>query len=443
MSRLNVLLIFLSGHTSRAVLNRTPMIILLGLLYLNAWNTASAQTTDELRQKIEQKNTEIAALEQEIAQYEIQISTTGKQAQTLQSAINQLNLSQKKLSADATLTQKKIDATILTIESLGGQISDKETSIERTRDGLASVLRDQREADDTSLAEIVLQDFTLSTFSQETTRREKIAYTIIRTIATLAVAKTDLAERRDDTQVQKNKLETFRSQLHDQQRLVAANKKEKDVLLKETKNKESNYKALLADRKAKRDAFAQELLDFESQLQILIDPSKLPTVGTTALQWPVDTVRITQSFGDTAFSRANPGVYSGRGHNGIDFGVPEGTPIKAAAAGSVVATGDTDTICPGASYGKWVLIRHTNGLSTLYAHFSLISVSRGQQVSSRQLLGYSGSTGYATGPHLHFTVYATEGVQVLSRKSRVCGGTYVMPIADLKAYLNPLSYLPQ
>lgn len=425
-------------------LGQTILTVSMVIMSLaSAVGITSAQTADELRQKIDQKNSEIETLEKEIVQYEQQISATGKQAQTLQGAINRLTLTQKKLSADVALTQKKIDATVLTIESLGGQITDKETSIEYIKDGLASVLRNQREADDTSLAEIVLQNFTLSTFSQESTRREKIAGTIVNTIGDLTVAKTDLAGRRDDTQTEKNKLEKFRAQLNDQQRLVAANKKEQDTLLKETKNKESNYKALLADRKAKRDAFAQELLDIESQLKILIDPSKLPTAGTTALQWPVDTVRITQYFGNTDFSRANPGVYNGQGHNGIDLGVPEGTPIKAAAAGSVVSTGNTDTVCSGASYGKWVLIRHNNGLSTLYAHLSLISVSQGQQVSTRQLIGYSGSTGYATGPHLHFTVYATEGVQVLSRKSRVCGGTYVMPIADLKAYLNPLSYLPQ
>ncbi|MDQ3014888.1 MAG: M23 family metallopeptidase, partial [bacterium] len=132
---------------------------------------------------------------------------------------------------------------------------------------------------------------------------------------------------------------------------------------------------------------------------------------------------------------------NGSGHNGIDLGVPIGTAIKSAGVGEVVASGDTDTVCPRASYGKWVLIKHSNGLSTLYAHLSLIKVSAGQAVESGSIIGYSGNTGYSTGPHLHFTVYASQGVQVVNRPSQACGGTYTMPVADLKAYLNPLSYL--
>jgi murein DD-endopeptidase MepM/ murein hydrolase activator NlpD len=115
--------------------------------------------------------------------------------------------------------------------------------------------------------------------------------------------------------------------------------------------------------------------------------------------------------------------------------------VRAALAGTVKGVGNTDSVCPGASYGKWALIEHENGLSTLYAHFSLIKVSAGQTVNTGEIIGYSGDTGYATGPHLHFTVYATQGVRIMQRKSAVCRGSYMMPVADLKAYLNPLSYL--
>ncbi|MFA4890076.1 MAG: peptidoglycan DD-metalloendopeptidase family protein [Candidatus Paceibacterota bacterium] len=71
---------------------------------------------------------------------------------------------------------------------------------------------------------------------------------------------------------------------------------------------------------------------------------------------------ITQYFGNTAFATANPQVYNGAGHNGIDFRAAVGAPIKAAKDGVVKGVGDTDKNCNGVSYGKWVLIEHPNNL---------------------------------------------------------------------------------
>jgi murein DD-endopeptidase MepM/ murein hydrolase activator NlpD len=113
----------------------------------------------------------------------------------------------------------------------------------------------------------------------------------------------------------------------------------------------------------------------------------------------------------------------------------------AAAAGTVMGTGDTDLVCKGASYGRWVLIKHDNGLATLSGHLSLIKVVAGQRVERGELIGYAGQTGYATGPHLHFTVAAAQGVEIKNLKSAVCPGTYTMPVFDARAYLDPILYL--
>ncbi|MZE80542.1 peptidoglycan DD-metalloendopeptidase family protein, partial [Streptomyces sp. SID5475] len=88
---------------------------------------------------------------------------------------------------------------------------------------------------------------------------------------------------------------------------------------------------------------------------------------------------------------------SGR-HTGVDYAVPAGTPVRAAAAGVVVSAGWSG------AYGREVVIRHANGLYTQYAHLASTAVHRGRHVRVGELIAHSGSSGNTTGPHLHFEV---------------------------------------
>jgi murein DD-endopeptidase MepM/ murein hydrolase activator NlpD len=88
----------------------------------------------------------------------------------------------------------------------------------------------------------------------------------------------------------------------------------------------------------------------------------------------------------------------GRMHEGIDLGAAYGTPIAAAAAGTVIYAGWME------GYGNLTVIDHGGGLSTAYGHQSNIAVAVGQQVAQGQIIGNVGSTGHSTGPHLHFEV---------------------------------------
>jgi murein DD-endopeptidase MepM/ murein hydrolase activator NlpD len=137
-------------------------------------------------------------------------------------------------------------------------------------------------------------------------------------------------------------------------------------------------------------------------------------------------------------------VYNGAGHNGIDLSARVGTPVYSAAPGTVIGVGDTDASCPNVSYGKFVLVKHANGLTTLYAHLSRVQVSVGQALGARDQIGLSGNTGYSTGPHVHFTVYASDSVHMTVKgeyTSKVCGTDLFLPVAPRAGYLNPLSYL--
>src|SRR4029077_4252980 len=114
-----------------------------------------------------------------------------------------------------------------------------------------------------------------------------------------------------------------------------------------------------------------------------INPSQITPAGQGVLNWPLDNIIITQYFGNTPFAAS--GAYNGKGHNGIDLGASIGTPVHAALSGTVLGTGNTDSVRGCYSFGKWVMIKHSNGLNTMYAHLSQINVSTGQAVSTGQV----------------------------------------------------------
>ena len=111
--------------------------------------------------------------------------------------------------------------------------------------------------------------------------------------------------------------------------------------------------------------------------------------------WPISGARLSGRVGP----RVHP-VYGYRScHTGVDMGASSGTPIRVTASGVVVS------VATGGPYGKHTLVSHGNGLFSMYAHQSRFAVSQGDSVRAGEVIGYVGSTGYSTGPHLHFEIH--------------------------------------
>ncbi len=424
----------LSRFEKKLVLVLIPFFVFM----IFATNTFSA-TVDELKQKIDETTASKKALEDEIAQYQAQIKDIANQANTLANALKTLTTNEKKINTQISLTKKNINSKTLEIKNLGVDIGQKELNIENNILTIGESLRGINDADSESLIENLLKYNDLSEFWTKIEYASQFQESLRKNIIETRNIKISLEKDKKASEASKKSLLAYQSDLNDQKKLLQINKTDTNTLLADTKNKESNYKKIIAEKQALSAAFDKELTQFEADLKLAIDPNSFPSSGKGILSWPVDDVYITQKFGDTEFAKT--GAYNGGGHNGVDFRAPVGTKIKAALGGTVEATGNTDTVCPGASYGKWVFIRHSNGLATIYGHLSLIKVSAGQEVFTGDTIGYSGMTGFSTGPHLHFGVYASQGVKVMARKSSVCKGTYTIPVADLKAYLDPLVYL--
>ncbi|MES2006782.1 MAG: peptidoglycan DD-metalloendopeptidase family protein [Patescibacteria group bacterium] len=426
-------------------IRRFSIVVPLALAFM-AVSTATiayASTAEEIQAQIDAQNAQIQQLKNEIAQIQTDLTTVGNQKKTLVSAVQEITLNIQKLQKTITLTETQIKQKDLEISRLSGNIATTSQSIGTSQSEIAGTLRSLAETDTQPLMIVYLSGGTLSSFFDETTSLSAVRNNLQTRVHELSELKNDLEVSKDTAEGKRKELASLKANLNTQKQGLAAARDSQNKLLAETKNKESTYQTLLAQKKAQEEKFENDLASLESQLKQTVDPGSFAQARSGVLMWPLDKVRITQYFGNTDFSTANPQIYNGRGHNAIDLAASDGTPVKAALGGVVMGTGNTDLQAGCYSYGKWVLIQHPNGLSTLYAHLSVINVSKGGSVSGGQVIGLSGRTGYATGPHLHFGVYATQGVQIVQfTRSVNCKNTSI-PIADPTAYLNPLSYLPK
>ncbi|MDQ2932941.1 MAG: peptidoglycan DD-metalloendopeptidase family protein [bacterium] len=415
-------------------------VLVFSTLYFS--HVIQAQSIDELQTKINQRSKDIKDLEVEIAKYQKEINALGTQVSSLAATLKSLELTQKKLEADIKITENRVAEKNLEIQKLGGQISDKVETITQNRQIITKSLVTMNEYDTRSVPELLLSQESLSGTWNSLDEIGSIQKALVDRIQDLRKVKAGLEVNKKSTEKARGELLVLNKQLKDQRSVVLGTAAEKNKILKDTKQSESEYQKILAQRRAQKIEFEKELFQFESALHIAIDFGSLPSKGSGVLSWPLDNIFITQQFGVTS---ASARLYASGSHGGMDLRASIGTPVKAALSG-VVTDVERVTQKSGCQYGYWVLVRHANGLSTLYAHLSLVGVNVGQTVGTGQIVGYSGNTGYSEGPHLHFGVYATEGIRIVTadklNPATSCKGIKTVA-ADTKAYLDPGAYLPR
>jgi murein DD-endopeptidase MepM/ murein hydrolase activator NlpD len=409
------------------------------MLFLPA-QTAGAQSASDalLRQKIQEKTSAIEKLNEEIMQVQTQVNITSREAQTLQSTIRSLDLTATKLSKELDVTSKTIDRTTLTLEMTTKEIQKSEQKLHTEKENLSLFLQTYAKQDATSPVLAILLGGSLGSALHDTYQLQEVYDSITKTVQNVRIEKGRLEARQNELIANKNNLTQLQKKLVGQKTSAEQTKEEKNELLSDTKNKEANFRSLLAQKQEERAQYEKEIFDFEANLKQKIDLTLVPSARSGILSWPLDSVRITQRFGKTS---ASGRLYVSGTHNGIDMGTPVGTPVKSVLTGTVAGTGNTGLQKGCRSYGNWVLIRHPNGISSIYGHLSSVIVKKGDQVTTGQVVAYSGNTGYSTGPHLHLSVIATEGSIVApNTASRTCGKMPI-PLAPLNAYLDPMEFL--
>jgi murein DD-endopeptidase MepM/ murein hydrolase activator NlpD len=198
-------------------------------------------------------------------------------------------------------------------------------------------------------------------------------------------AKLTIEKARDQIAAKEQRLEVTRSTLESREGALVAARAERRQTLNGVQGELDQHEEVAADLRA---SIAQEIAEATGGLPLPAGP--LPSPSAAGFIWPIEGT-LTSGFG----------YRWGRMHEGIDIAAAEGTPIRAAADGTVILM---QSEYESGGYGNYTCIDHGGGLSTCYAHQSSFATSTGTQVSQGDLIGYVGNTGHSYGAHLHFEV---------------------------------------
>jgi len=229
----------------------------------------------------------------------------------------------------------------------------------------------------------------------------------------LTEAAQQVSTAQEELNIEKADLEVTRSQLDAAQAELAAKRSEADDLLRQLIAKGEEFEALIDASEDLQEELMAEIAQAEKDLKAAeyqewlatyVPPTTWPSDDTrpsddapSSSGWvcPVPYYTLTSPFG----MRVHPISGKWKMHNGVDMAAAQGTPIYAAKSGKV-----TVTSFQAGGAGYYVSINHGDGFSSVYMHMTHYIVSPGQYVTAGQVIGYVGSTGGSTGPHLHFGI---------------------------------------
>ena len=354
---------------------------------IDAYESKLSDNLDEMSKIVEQKNLidqEVFSLYQQISVIEEQISAYGV------------------LIADK---QDQLDAAVARFEELSERNKER--------------IRAMEEEGELSYWSVLFQANSFSDLLDRLNMIEEIAAADQRRLQELNKAAEAVADAKTALEEKRGALEGTKEELKGSQEILEQKRAEADALLKDLIATGAEYEALmdaaeldvekLLDEISQKEIEYDEAKDREYQqwLSTSIPPTTAPpaytgsnagsssTVGGITWLVPCTYTRFSSPFG----YRIHPVYGDWRFHSGVDLAAPSGTPIIASRSGRVtVATYSW-------SAGYYVTIDHLDGYQTKYLHMTHYIVSPGDYVTAGQVIGYVGSTGTSTGPHLHFSVY--------------------------------------
>lgn len=423
---------FLDIKTSSKIAVVCGLIALFGVTGANAQESGMR---NNLQSKLNQIKSQIGSYRQEIIKTRQQEATLNNEISIYDNEIKSLEL-----QIEANQTQK--DDVSLQIAELQTQIDRRKAEIDESKKLLAQLIVQMAELDEDSYLNISLGTEDFSSFLDQIQYTRSLQSQVYSLVSRIKEIKSKLELQQQDLKAQLTKLEELKGQLEVTQDSLDSQKANKLALLTQTQGVERNYQTLLGKSKNEENQLQEEIADLDAAARKRAGGSSNISPKKGVLAMPMAGT-LTQAYGNTGFTSLGYNF-----HNGLDIAAPAGTPIYAAADGTV-ANCDTGQ----AAYGNWCTIKHTvetatgpRNIVTLYAHMRSFKVIVGQKVKQGDLVGYEGNSGNTTrllygperGYHIHFSVFDASTYSVTKGSHTATYGPYSVPSG---VSYNPMNFI--
>ena len=374
----------------------------------------ASEKTDKIEDELGSLKSENADIQAEIDAVRQQYTAASNQIQDLVNRKNAVDQEIALLHSQILNINQQVIAYGQLIADAQDDMDEESQRLDELNEKHKARIRAMEEGGTVSYWEVLFQASSFTDFLDRMAMIEEIAQSDQRRLEESQQAADDLSSTQAKMQQELRSLAEAQQTLADSESLLAEKRTESDGLLRSLAAQKEEFELLLDDSEAKQDALMKEIAQKEKELANAQYEEKLAKLALQGQNPPSNATWITPVSGYTITSafgmRIHPVYKYALMHNGIDMACPQGTPIYATRAGTV-----TTASYQAGGAGYYVSINHGDGFSSIYMHMTNYVVSSGQSVAAGQLIGYVGSTGVSTGPHLHFGVsYA---------------GTYVNPMA--------------
>ena len=339
-------------------------------------------TADDLDNELQDVQGQIEESRSTQASWQAIITDIAEKLKAIQAELDEAT---RKLQA----IKKEQDQVNLQIKQLQEEIQKAEVQLRARQAILNKRVRVIYMHGQLSYIEVILGANSFSDFANRLELLKRIIRSDFNLIQEIQQRKAAIEAKKVEIEKEKARLDELASEAQKVQDEVKAKKAEQQRVLAHARTQQDAAKQMEADLIARSNEIRQII---QSRMQQNSGSDQI-VHGSGTFIWPCNGP-ITSPFGYRTHPIFGTTIY----HSGIDIGVDYNTPIHAADGGTVILAG----WCGG--YGNAVIIDHGNGLQTLYGHNTSVAVSEGQTVSQGQVIAYSGSTGYSTGPHCHFEV---------------------------------------